>query len=127
MVRTEKRFTLHKGLDTLNIMDNTLYNEHIYVNKSSKDMALVVELLNTFNDENEQLKSDYEQLKRKHKYNNEFIGDVMADCDRLEKENRQLKYQNEMLQEELRQAKAVINKEWSKYLQQKEKEVDLND
>ena len=33
---TEKRFTLHSGLDTLNIMDNTKFNEHIYINKSSK-------------------------------------------------------------------------------------------
>ena len=42
----------------------------------------------------------------------------------LLKENEQLKYQNEMLSDELQQCKAVINKEWSKYLKKKEKEVE---
>ena len=40
----------------------------------------------------------------------------------LADENEQLKYQNEMLSDELEQCKAVINKEWSKYLKKKEKE-----
>jgi len=40
----------------------------------------------------------------------------------LNDENEQLKYQNEMLSDELEQCKAVINKEWSKYLKKKEKE-----
>lgn len=35
-------------------------------------------------------------------------------------ENEQLKYQNEMLSEELEQAKAVIDKKWSEYLKKKE-------
>lgn len=49
---SEKRFTLHKGLDTLNIMDNTKFNEHIYINKSSKDMELLVGVLNALHEEN---------------------------------------------------------------------------
>ena len=54
---TEKRFTLHKGLDTINIMDNTKFREQIYINKSSKDMKCLVELLNELNDENQHIKN----------------------------------------------------------------------
>ena len=73
-----KRFTLHKGFDTLNIMDNTKFNEHIYINKSSKDMELLVGVLNELweelvelknkqiksIEENEQLKSEKEHYKK---------------------------------------------------------------
>ena len=60
---TEKRFTLHKGLDTLNIMDNTKFNEHLYINKSSKDMKLLVGVLNALHEENQALKK---QLQSEH-------------------------------------------------------------
>ena len=81
---TEKRFTLHKGLDTLNIMDNTKFNEHIYINKSSKDMELLVGVLNALHEENEQLKQQIGNL--------EHTKDFCAECcERLEKENEQLK------------------------------------
>ena len=55
---TEKRFTLHKGVDTLNIMDNTKFHEHIYINKSSKDMELLVKVLNALHEENQELRKD---------------------------------------------------------------------
>ena len=60
---TEKRFTLHKGLDTINIMDNTKFREQIYINKSSKDMKCLVGLLNELAEENEQLKFENNELK----------------------------------------------------------------
>ena len=47
---------------------------------------------------------------------NELFGDVK----RLEEENGQLKYQNELLSDELEQCKAVVNKKWSEYLKKKE-------
>lgn len=37
----------------------------------------------------------------------------------LHEENRQLKYKNEILSDELEQAKALINKKWSEYLKKK--------
>ena len=50
-------------------------------------------------------------------------------CDVLNElydENQQLKYKNELLSDELEQAKAVINKKWSEYLKKKDG-VILND
>lgn len=37
----------------------------------------------------------------------------------LYEENRQLKYKNEILSDELEQAKALINKKWREYLKKK--------
>ena len=37
----------------------------------------------------------------------------------LHEENQELKYQNEMLSDELEQCKAVIHKKWSEYLKKK--------
>ena len=59
-----KRFTLHKGLDTLNIMDNTKFNEHNYINKSSKDMELLVGVLNAQHEEIQSLKDQLKNLRR---------------------------------------------------------------
>ena len=38
---------------------------------------------------------------------------------RLEEENKELKIKNDLLSDELEQAKAVINKKWSEYLKKK--------
>ena len=59
---SEKRFTLYKGLDTINIMDNTKFREQIYINKSSKDMKCLVGLLNELAEENKKLKRENEYL-----------------------------------------------------------------
>ena len=74
---TEKRFTLHKGLDTLNIMDNAKFNEHIYINKSSKDMKLLVGVLNELHEENQRLKSDLARVIEQSRKNNELcVSDI---------------------------------------------------
>ena len=67
-----KRFTLHKGVDTLNIMDNTKFHEHIYINKSSKDMELLVKVLNTLHEENTILKQGITELAKNLQENVEF-------------------------------------------------------
>ena len=92
---TEKRFTLHKGLDTLNIMDNTPYNEHIYINKSSRDMALVVEVLNMLHEENTEFRTALKELKE--------IGDYQAH--RIE----ELTNENMKLEEQLRNLRRLAN------------------
>lgn len=53
---------------------------------------------------------------------NELLGtnDLLDELNRLSEENEQLKHQNELLEEELLQCKAVINKKWSEYLKKKE-------
>lgn len=64
------------------------------------------------------------------KYLLEYQGGVNALCNRinglfdrykrLEEENRRLKIKNDLLSDELEQAKAVINKKWDEYLKKKE-------
>lgn len=49
-----------------------------------------------------------------------LLNELFEDVKRLEEENRQLKYQNELLSDELEQCKAVVNKKWSEYLKKKE-------
>ena len=49
-----------------------------------------------------------------------LLNEVFGDVKRLEEENGQLKYQNELLSDELEQCKAVVNKKWSEYLKKKE-------
>ena len=68
---TEKRFTLHKGVDTLNIMDNTKFHEHIYINKSSKDMELLVGVLNALHEENIKIKTIIMQKLKELEYDYE--------------------------------------------------------
>ena len=102
-----KQFTLledtNGGLDTVletMVKDNGKFLTH-------KECC---DLLNNLTEENEVCKQAYQEVK--------------SDAIRLKNENEQLKYQNEMLSDELQQCKAVINKEWSKYLKKKEKEVE---
>lgn len=48
-------------------------------------------------------------------------GDEVVDrLNALHEENISLKYKNELLQDELKQCKAVIDKKWSEYLKEKE-------
>ena len=46
--------------------------------------------------------------------------DVLDKLNEVAQEKEQLKIQNELLQEELRQCKAVIDKQWGEYLKEKE-------
>ena len=49
-------------------------------------------------------------------FNNVRLEELLND---LHEENQQLKYQNEMLSDELEQCKVVIDKKWSEYLKKK--------
>lgn len=73
-----KRFTLHKGLDTLNIMDNTKFNEHIYINKSSKDMELLVGVLNAQHEENMNNRAEITRFKL-------IVSDIVDDLEKQAK------------------------------------------
>ena len=51
----------------------------------------------------------------------ESVLEVYEDSlNKLEKENKELKIKNDLLSDELEQAKAVINKKWDEYLKKKE-------
>ena len=54
--------------------------------------------------------------KKEYESNFEDIVDLMNE---LAEENRKLKYQNEILSDDLEQAVAVINKKWDEYLRKK--------
>ena len=73
--------------------------------------GMVVDLLNTLNDENEEFKKALVELKE--------IGDYQ------EGRIKELSDENDQLQEELLQCKAVIDNRWSEYL--KKKELKMND
>ena len=64
--------------------------------------------LNELHEENEQSKMMIATLRN-----------IVLDQEDLEKENNELKIKNDLLSDELEQAKAVINKEWSEYLKKK--------
>lgn len=53
---------------------------------------------------------------------NIWMKELCTDINKIVDENEQLKYQNEMLSDELEQCKAVVEKRWSEYLQKKELE-----
>lgn len=90
----------------------------------------VVIRLRDLTKENEQLKQEYQKLEHRHSLLHDVCLDAECDRDRyhndvmsLEKENEQLRREKgkleveiEVLSDELAQAKAVINKEWSEYL-----------
>ena len=50
---------------------------------------------------------------------NDNLLDLAEYVDKLQNENEQLKRENEMLQEEVAQCKAVIDNKWSEYLKGK--------
>lgn len=71
---------------------------------------------------------DFEEHHRQIRDNGHVImgcfvepqAEVIVDLlNRLNDENRWLKYENEILSEELEQCKAVIEKRWSEYLRKK--------
>ena len=48
------------------------------------------------------------------------VGEQDKAFKKLKKENKELKIKNDLLSDELEQAKAVINKKWDEYLKKKE-------
>ena len=99
--------------------ENVKFNTQNPVWDNKREDALnvfeMIEELNALHEENQSLKKQIGNLE----HTRDFLGDVCADCDRLEKENKKLKIKNDLLSDELEQAKAVINKKWSEYLKKK--------
>ena len=52
----------------------------------------------------------------------DYVNQLIKENEKLKEDIGLLKYQNELLSDELEQAKAVINKKWSEYLKKKELE-----
>lgn len=69
--------------------------------------------LNTIEKENEQLKSDNKNYVKRY-------GELFDEYTKLKEKNKELKIENDLLSDELEQAKAVINKKWNEYLKKKE-------
>ena len=79
---TEKQYRLNKWGTRLLKNNRPLFD---WTNESDE----IVDLLNSLNDENEELKRQIGNLE----HTRDFVGDVCADCERLEKENEELKEQ----------------------------------
>ena len=128
---TEKRFELSKS----DIKDFRIYDyakeDAYFIDCDKHTGSCLVSLLNQLNDENEKLKQQSDN-KQKHIVTLENkIGRMREAIHKLEwlsthrnadlqRENRQLKHQNELLSDELEQCRAVIDNRWSEYLQKKE-------
>lgn len=50
----------------------------------------------------------------------DLLNGLSEENEQLKKENKELKIKNDLLSDELEQAKAVIDKKWSEYLKKKE-------
>ena len=81
MIADEKRF--ENRLNTSNVKFNT--QNPVWDNELG-DALNVFQMIDLLND----YEVKYRWLEQKHQYNEEFISDVMADCERLEKENDEL-------------------------------------
>jgi len=101
---TEKRFTLEMQYWKGNPQGRKLFD-----NLTGQDGMSVEELCNIAS----ALHCKCEEL--------ESVLEVYEDSlNKLEKENKELKIKNDLLSDELEQAKAVINKKWDEYLKKKE-------
>ena len=91
---TEKRFYLNEGeVGILKMLDLKEDNEAIYHTASKSDMKMVVELFNRLSEENEQLKRQIGNLE----HTRDFCADVLADFERIEKENQEIKNDEKQL------------------------------
>ena len=116
---TEKRFTI-KHINEQHISAN-LYDDRTFIGSIGIGEELIVELLNSLNDENVKLQARNKYLATKiQRERNIHVKEHEKWEEEIQKENEQLKHQNELLQEELEQCKAVIDKRWNEYLKKKE-------
>ena len=114
---TEKRFTFADGFNIVAIRDNgkimnskqvceklnELYEDNLKIEKENRTLKLLVQEWERLDDEkDEQLEKMNDSLKR------------------LVEKNNELKIKNDLLSDELEQAKAVIHKKWDEYLKKKE-------
>ena len=98
---TEKRFKYSYSLEK--VYDCNTFNGETTESYGTFECC---DMLNQLNDENEQLKKALVELKE--------IGDYQ------EGRIKELSDENDQLKEELEQCKAVIEKQWSEYLKEKE-------
>lgn len=84
---TEKRFTLTFDDKIVDNLTGIIHEVH-----SGYDVAMDLSgLLNTLNDENEQLKSDYDTLKIQDDARKQYQKELMKENEELKKEVKQLK------------------------------------
>lgn len=81
-----------------------------------KDMVI-----NQFSEENQQLRNTIARLQLiNKKLKDKDYRNYKKRIQELQKENKELKIKNDLLSDELEQAKAVIHKKWDEYLKKKE-------
>lgn len=81
MIVDEKRFVNRLNKDNIKFRTlNPVWDNEV---QDGLNVFQMIDLLNEY-------EVKYQELQQKHQYNEEFIADVMADCERLEKENEEL-------------------------------------
>ena len=118
---TEERFILVKCIENQwGIIDYSLedVDQLILIHTNKTKVSIIVNELNRLNEENEQLKQAYTQLKHRHSLLHDECIDAECDRDRyrkdissLEKENEQLKSSDTItdLETEIMNLKAILN------------------
>lgn len=106
---TEKRFMLD---DTGELID---LNNHKFIDYGDE----CCNLLNELAEKNQQLKQEIKGFESCGHNWGLLYDEAKNKVEELSKENKELKIKNDLLSDELEQAKAVINKKWNEYLKKK--------
>ena len=102
----DKEHTINEMAKTIRIYDDG----YIGLNKKYKEVV----------GENEQLKKEIDKLKHRHSLLHDVCIEAECDRDRYHKDVVSLEKENEQLKKEIEEHKAVINREWNKYLKKHE-------
>ena len=112
--------------DEFYILDSSIISEKSFDEKlelegykAFEDSLAGKEIVNLLN-ENDELKSKNRGLQSELQIFKEDVTRSNLQINKLADENRQLKYQNELLSDELEQCNAVTNNKSSEYLKKKE-------
>lgn len=113
---TEKRFTIADGFKIVAVRDNG----------EIMNSVKVIDMLNTLNDENNQLKKTISMYSDATKSDMREIKELMQDIEEIQKENEQLKQRNNRLEEKIQRERISFTKtheRWSKEAETKIKEL----
>ena len=112
--KCEDRFTIITNYDgEIGVKENRSGDVLVLKHSDLDAQQFVAQLVVFLNDQNQAIVDLYDGSRYWSDKATERITE-------LEKENKELKIKNDLLSDELEQAKAVINKKWDEYLKKKE-------
>ena len=110
---TEKRFIGCFEGDMLVSIKDTVTDRQL-------NILQIVEIANKIYDENEQLKLRNKQYSMMVNGNSDLNDEIYEQLQKTEKALKRVCEENEKLKKEIEEHKAVINREWNKYLKKHE-------